>query len=221
MPSYMASMIEEQLEGHGFVLHQLAVMAASLEHLVHDGAAGRLQSVFEAHDLPLTGGINERLVDAAVDTYMMVYIEGGNLTGMTPKKLQAKQARLTKKDPSWRETRVWMRDIRRSVSHAMLDRRNPFVDSGMVFGNAAHVVQEIGEQLGRWQDLECRSLMNILVDLDQDATDRVPCLTSTGPHWIAWCPNLSSSMTVLGFCASVGLWTSLMLFVPPSWCPTM
>ena len=61
----MASMIEEQLEGHGFGLPQLAVMAASFEHLVHDDATGRLQSVFEAHDLPLTGDINERLVDAA------------------------------------------------------------------------------------------------------------------------------------------------------------
>ena len=68
VPSYMASMIEEQLEGHGFGLPQLAVMAASFEHLVHDDATGRLQSVFEAHDLPLTGDINERLVDAAEAT---------------------------------------------------------------------------------------------------------------------------------------------------------
>ena len=174
VPSYMASMVEEQLEGHGFGLHQFAVLATSLEHLVHDDAIGRLQSVFEAHDLPLTDGINERLVDAAIDTYMMVYIQGGNLTWMTPRKLQAKQARLTKKDPSWRETRLWMRDIRGSVSYATRDCRNPFVDSGIDFGDAAHVVEEIGEQFGRWQDLECQSLKNILVGLDRDATGRVP-----------------------------------------------
>jgi len=174
VPSYMESMVEEQLGVQGFGLHELAVLAASLEHLVHDDSIGRLQSVFEAHDLPLTGGISERLVDEAIDTYMMVYIQGGNLTGMTPKKLQAKQARLTKKDPSWRETRVWMRDIRRSVSYVARDRRNPFVDAGMDFGDAAHVVEEIGEQFGRWQDLECRSLKNILVDLDRDGTGRIP-----------------------------------------------
>ena len=78
---------------------------------------------------------------------MMVYIQGGNLTGMTPKNLQAKQARLTKKDPSWRETRVWMRDIRRSVSYVARDRRSPYVDSGMDFGDAAHVAEETGEQM--------------------------------------------------------------------------
>ena len=165
VPSYLASMVEKQLEGQGFGLHHLAVLAASFEHLDDDDATGRLQSVFETHDLLLTGGINEGLVDAAIDTYMMVHIQGGNLTGMTPRKLQAKQARLTKKDLSWRETRVWMWDIRRSVSHATRDRRNPFVDPGMDF--AAHVVEEIGEQFGRCQDVECPSLKNILVDLDQ------------------------------------------------------
>ena len=133
VPSYLASMVEKQLEGQGFGLHHLAVLAVSLEHVVDDDATGRLQSVFETHDLPLTGGINEGLVDAGIDTFMMLHIQGGNLTGMTPRKLQAKQARLTKKDPSWRETRVWMRDIRRSVSYATRDRRNPFVDSGMDF----------------------------------------------------------------------------------------
>ena len=39
---------------------------------------------------------------------------------MTPKNLQAKQARFTKKDPS--EAWVWMRDIRRSVSYVARDR---------------------------------------------------------------------------------------------------
>ena len=66
------------------------------------------------------------------------------------------------------------RDIRRSVSYVARDRRNPFVDSGMDFGDAAHVVEEIGEQFGRWQDFECRSLKNILVDLDRDGTGRFP-----------------------------------------------
>ena len=36
------------------------------------------------------------------------------------------------------------------------------------------MVDEIGEQFGRWQDLECQSLKNILVDLDWDATGGNP-----------------------------------------------
>lgn len=173
VPSYMQSMVQHQLGGNGFGLHELAVLAAALERLVHDDVIGRLQSVFQAHDLPLTSAVSETLVDQAIDTYMMVYIQGGNLTGMTPKKLQAKQARLSKKDPSWRETRIWMRDVRRSVSYVGRDRRNPFVSAGLSFLDAAHIVEEIGEQFGRWQDLECRSLKNMLVELDPAGTGRV------------------------------------------------
>jgi len=173
VPSYMQRMVEQQLGERGFGLHDLAILAASLEHLVHDDAIARLQSVFAVHDLPLTTRVSEALVDQAIDTYMVVYIQGSNLTGMTPKKLQARQERLSKKDPSWRETRVWMRDVRRSVSYAARDRTNPFAEAGLDFGAAAHVVEEIGEQFGRWQDLECRCLKNVLVELDRDGTGRV------------------------------------------------
>ena len=58
-------------------------MAASLDHVVHDDVIARLQAVFEVHDLPLTTRVDEALVDQAIDTYMMVYIQGSNLTGMT------------------------------------------------------------------------------------------------------------------------------------------
>ena len=45
-------------------------LAASLKHLVQS-AIRRLLLVFEAHGLPMAGGINEGLVDAAVVTYWM------------------------------------------------------------------------------------------------------------------------------------------------------
>ena len=67
-----------------FGLHDLAVLAASLEHLVHDDVIARLQGVFEVHDLPLTTRVDEALVDQAIDTDRLVYIQSSNLTGMTP-----------------------------------------------------------------------------------------------------------------------------------------
>ena len=82
MPSYMQRMVEQQLGTRGFALQDLAVLGASLEHLVHDDVIARLQAVFEVHDLPLTTRVDETLVDQAIDTYMMVYIQGSNLTGM-------------------------------------------------------------------------------------------------------------------------------------------
>ena len=61
-----------------------------------------------------------------------------------------------------------MSDIRRNDFCVTRDRRQRLVDSGMDFGDAAHLVEEIGEQSSRWQDLEYRSLKNILGDPDRD-----------------------------------------------------
>ena len=69
-------MVEVHSKGQGFALHELGVLAAQLEHLIYFYAIGPLQLVFEAHGLPMAGGINEGLVDAASVTYLMVYIQG-------------------------------------------------------------------------------------------------------------------------------------------------
>ena len=42
--------------------------------------------------------------------------------------VQSRQEALEHKDPSWRETRMCMRDIRCSVFYAKRDRSNPFAE---------------------------------------------------------------------------------------------
>ena len=58
----------EHVEDHSFNSHELAVLSASLDPCVPE-AAGRLPSIFKVHELPLTRGISESLVDEAVDTF--------------------------------------------------------------------------------------------------------------------------------------------------------
>ena len=58
------------------------------------------------------------------------------------------KVRLTEQD---RETRVWMRDMRRNDFCMTRDRRQRLVHSGKGFGDAAHVVEELGEQSSQRQ----------------------------------------------------------------------
>merc|ERR1719222_819452 len=51
VPAYVQSLFEERLGGHGLSLHELAILAATLEHLIHDEAVDRLQAVYRAHNL--------------------------------------------------------------------------------------------------------------------------------------------------------------------------
>ena len=87
---------------HQLAVHQLAVLAVSFEH------ASFMQS-----PLGVCSQCSRRTASTghSSTTHMMVCIHGRNLTEMTPKRPWAWQVRLTKLDPSWRETRVWTRDV--------------------------------------------------------------------------------------------------------------
>jgi len=154
----------EQVEDHSFNSHELAVLSASLDPCVPE-AAGRLPSIFKVHELHLTRGISESLVDEAVDTFWEFFQEG-NVNGMTHKRLRAQHARLTQK-----MILVDQGVDERRVPSAARYRRNPFIEWSMDLADTARRVEEIGEQFGRWQDLEFRGLSNFL--------GRMECLRST------------------------------------------
>ena len=47
MPSYVQDLFEKRLQGRGLHLHELAVLAATVEHLVHNEALSKLGAVGE------------------------------------------------------------------------------------------------------------------------------------------------------------------------------
>merc|ERR1719316_2504785 len=49
VPAYIQDLFEQRLGGRGFGLRELSVLAATIEHLVHSEAIGRLGHVFKAH----------------------------------------------------------------------------------------------------------------------------------------------------------------------------
>jgi len=49
VPAYIQSLFEQRLGGRGFGLHELGVLAATIEHLVHSEAIKRLGHAFKVH----------------------------------------------------------------------------------------------------------------------------------------------------------------------------
>merc|ERR1719401_3284421 len=84
IPAYVQDLFEERLGGRGFGLHEVAVLAATIEHLVHKEAVAKVGEVFHVHNLSQTSVITtESEVDDVLDTYMTVYIRGDDLSQLT------------------------------------------------------------------------------------------------------------------------------------------
>merc|ERR1719160_1589860 len=83
VPAYIQDLFEQRLGGRGFGLHELGVLAATIEHLVHNEAIKRLGLAFKVHNFLPTSLMSESEADEVLDTYMTSYILGDDLSNMT------------------------------------------------------------------------------------------------------------------------------------------
>ena len=56
VPAHILELFEEKVDGRGLNLHQVAVLAPTSEHLVHDEAKGRMQGAFSEHGVSAVEG---------------------------------------------------------------------------------------------------------------------------------------------------------------------
>jgi len=168
VPAYIQDIVEQRMSGHGLNLHELAVVASTIEHLVHSEAEGRLEAVFEYHGIPL--GIrmsNDQALDA-LETYMMAYILGINLREMPHREIKARLKKMKKGATTyWPGTKEWVHKVHRETSIAKLPHE--LLD----FDGVLRTADKLGEGYGRHNDAECQELKADMLKLEDKGTGRV------------------------------------------------
>jgi hypothetical protein len=164
MPEYVQSLFEKRLGGQGFGLHELAVLAATLENMVRRETMQRLEHTYRILERPTTDVLSLEESHDLVDHYMASYIMGLNFTTLTPKSAREAHNRIEAAYPTWPETQKFLRE----VQAAAVPKQEDFT-----FENVASVVEEIGERYGRWQDSECLALKKDLVAIEDRGSGRV------------------------------------------------
>jgi len=172
VPSAVQAMFEERLKGKGFGMHEIAILAATLEHLIHDEAAERLKASYEVHAFPVEERLSKKSLERVINTYMVFFILGKNVSETTRNGIMRHEAQIQTMYPSWPESKKFARDVLESVTRANAGNQQ-FVDGELTFNATAQVVEEIGERYGRWQDSECRDMKAALLNLEDPGTGRV------------------------------------------------
>jgi hypothetical protein len=155
MPAYVQSLFEKRVGGHGFDLHELAVMGATLENLVHKEAMDRLEHTYKALDFSLQDPVSVEESHDIIDTFMIAYILGTNFTSMEPKGVTQLHAQIKESYPTWPHTQKFLREVQEFTSPAKREE--------LSYEHVASIVEEVGERYGRWQDNECQDLKKDLV----------------------------------------------------------
>jgi len=156
LPLYVQGLFEKRLAGRGLNVHDMAVFAATLENLVHNETAHRLQDAYKVHRIPFDESVEVAEVDNVLDTFMVKYILGDNAL-KTPGQAIQMRAVILERYPSWPKTQKWVRKVRQSLY--------PNRRLALTFADVSSIIDEISDRYGRWQNQECLDLKKDLLAL--------------------------------------------------------
>jgi len=157
---HVQDLFEKRLGVHGLGLHELAVLASSLEHLVHVEALDRLKVAYRGAKYSQEDVLSQEEATNVMDMYMAIYVAGSvqnNLTSMTASTAQHLHSNIDKLYPNWPDTQQFLREVYGSVA--------PKRDY-LYFNEVENVIEEVGERFGKYQDIECRQFKDWLVAVE-------------------------------------------------------
>eukprot|EP00440_Ansanella_granifera_P044449 gb/GFBE01048179.1/.p1 GENE.gb/GFBE01048179.1/~~gb/GFBE01048179.1/.p1 ORF type:complete len:563 (+),score=137.61 gb/GFBE01048179.1/:1-1689(+) len=159
VPEDVQELFEARLQEHGLDLHELAVLAATLENIVHGEADMRLSATFEALSLPQHGAhLNESQVVDVIDAYMASFVMGVELSNLNEAAILEKREEVSESYPTWSDTQSFLRGVQGAVAPKA---------AHLSFEDISDVVAEVGERYGRWQNSECMDLKQTLLQREE------------------------------------------------------
>ena len=153
-------MFDDRLGSAGLSLHELAVFAATLEHLIHSEAMTRLKSAYNLCGHEPMQALKRRKADELIQTYMAIYVTGLNATSTAEPTMRHFVKNIKKFYPGWSHTLTFLDDLQHEV---VGDR--PVYE----FSDITDVVEVAGERFGRFQNQECLDLKKTLVALEESS----------------------------------------------------
>merc|ERR1719384_1316593 len=146
-----SNLFEERLSGRGLGMHEVAILAAALEHLIHDEAQERLKAAYDVHAVSVHTPLEAKQVEAIVDTYMVMFLMGKSVANLTQQDVRRDEVAILELYPAWPQSQKFTREMQHSVTAAA--GSSPEFSEGLLSFNATlQVVEEIGDKYGSWQD---------------------------------------------------------------------
>jgi hypothetical protein len=171
VPGFLQELFEERLGGQGFGVHELAVLAATIEHLVHKEAIKRLGEAFKVHGHLPTSLLTVKQLDNVLDTYMIAYILNEPLWNMTLHDAITLRQEMPELFGAWNATQKFVREVRANITR--FESSEEQKAGAFDFALVAHVAERIGELFGRFQDHECQQIRSSMLAIEDRGTGRV------------------------------------------------
>jgi len=160
VPSYLQKFLEQLNQGKGLSMREVAVFAATLEDLIHNEARERLRLAWEALGYPLDRHLHTSEIQKVAQTYMLIYNSNGDFTAESPAHVEQQLEAFAKSVKDWDKTVAWLKQVREKL-YPVRGGKN-----SITFKQTEHLIDEIGEQYGAFNDADCANLKGTLLGME-------------------------------------------------------
>mmetsp|Transcript_9107 Transcript_9107/g.24774 ORF Transcript_9107/g.24774 Transcript_9107/m.24774 type:complete len:597 (+) Transcript_9107:70-1860(+) len=159
VPGHVQDLLDKRFGSHGLDLHELAVLAATLENMIHAEAIQSLEATYKVYGESTEGMLDEASTERIVDSYMQAYVLGHNMSELTRQMVDRTYSRMDRILPLWQQTREFLRDVQREVAPGL---------SAFSFADVTRIVEAVSERYGQHQDsVECEDIQQKLLQLEE------------------------------------------------------
>jgi len=170
IPTFIEGLFDEHLHGQGLGLHELAAFAATLGDFVHNAALADVVDLFRALDYETDANLLPHQADKVVRAYILQTLDGNGTINESSDIAWFEQEML-ETFPDWEDFKSWVGDVRQT--RALEHSRGHLQKQELSLENVVGDVAALNEQLGAFQDINCRSLKAALADVEWQSTGRV------------------------------------------------
>jgi len=163
VPEYLQEFIQDMKGGgRGINLRELAVLAATLEDIIHKESDQRLEMALALLELPLNSPLNQAQVRKSLDVYLMIYMLSGSSTLSDGKSVLDAPQQIWDYD----NVKHWMHSLQFEVAP-------PSLGETVDFKGASLVAEEVGKRYGTYNDVQCQNLKAELLQVESTKAGRV------------------------------------------------
>lgn len=157
IPTFLHDLLFAKTSGKGLDLVLLAVLAATIHHLVRAELLQTLRNVFTTLHLPTAGVRTETQTEDILSTYMMAFAFGINLEVSELDDIIMAREFLASHHAGWKG----MKELISGAQQEVLTNADVFSD----FGTLVQIAAEIGDRYMEWQRHDCTYAKTVLEGL--------------------------------------------------------
>jgi len=159
LPAGLAALIEQQLSGGGFDFHEIALIAAAVETVIHAKFVGNLRAGYETlgwdPDVPLA---KESAV-YFLEVFMEAHLAGLNFAELGAQDIEYMHENIDEHYPSWKQLATLISDTREELAPGATE---------FAFADIAQILEKLSERLGGIVDeVDCRELESLLLRIEE------------------------------------------------------